>query len=122
MKLSIGNLPQTLTEEALSALLSKSGKVTHLTIKRDKITKVSLGYGTCEMSDEDGKKAIAALNGKEVEGKTIVVVNQEELVKEQNDALKKKGAPAVAKPSFGRNQTTGGGSTGLQRRGGSRGS
>lgn len=122
MKLSIGNLPQTVTEDALMALLTPSGKVEHLTIKRDKITRVSLGYGTCEMSDEDGKKAIASLNGKEIDGKKIVVVNQEDLAREQNEAQKKKGAPAVAKPSFGRNQTTGGGNTGVQRRGGSRGS
>jgi hypothetical protein len=74
------------------------------------------------MSDEDGKKAIASLNGKEIDGKKIVVVNQEDLAREQNEAQKKKGAPAVAKPSFGRNQTTGGGNTGVQRRGGSRGS
>ncbi|XDD44094.1 RNA recognition motif domain-containing protein [Leptospira sp. WS60.C2] len=122
MKLSIGNLPQTLSDEALEKLLSAHGKVTHLQIKRDKLTKVSLGYGTAEMADADAEKAIAALNGKELEGKKIVVVNQEELTKAQNEAQKKKGSPAVAKPTFGRNQTTGGGNTGVQRRGGSRGS
>ncbi|MDF3818736.1 RNA-binding protein [Leptospira sp. 96542] len=122
MKLSIGNLPQSLSDDALKDLLSKHGKVDQVAIKRDKITKVSLGYGTAEMPDEDAKKAIQALNGKEVEGKNIVVVNQEDLTKEANEAAKKKGSPAVAKPSFGRSQTGGGGMTGVQRRGGSRGS
>lgn len=122
MKLSIGNLPQSLTDEALEKLLSAHGKVDHLQIKRDKITKVSLGYGTAEMADADATKAIATLNGKEVEGKKLVLVNQEELTKSQNDAAKKKGSPAVAKPTFGRNQTSGSGNTGVQRRGGSRGS
>ncbi|MCW7508786.1 RNA-binding protein [Leptospira levettii] len=122
MKLSIGNLPQTLSDDALGKLLSAYGKVTHLQIKRDKLTKVSLGYGTAEMADADAEKAIANLNGKELEGKKIVVVNQEELTKAQNEAQKKKGSPAVAKPTFGRNQTSGGGNTGVQRRGGSRGS
>ncbi|MGV3666625.1 MAG: RNA recognition motif domain-containing protein [Leptospira bouyouniensis] len=122
MKLSIGNLPQTLTDDALEKLLSAYGKVEHLQIKRDKLTKVSLGYGTAEMADADAEKAITNLNGKELEGKKIVVVNQEELTKAQNEAQKKKGSPAVAKPTFGRNQTSGGGNTGVQRRGGSRGS
>ncbi|TGM16903.1 RNA-binding protein, partial [Leptospira selangorensis] len=77
MKLSIGNLPQTLTDEALEKLLSAFGIVTHLQIKRDKLTKVSLGYGTAEMADADAEKAIASLNGKELEGKKIVLVHQE---------------------------------------------
>lgn len=122
MKLSIGNLPQTLTEEALAALLKPYGNVSQVTIKRDKITKVSLGYGSAEMPDADGQKAIQALHGKEIEGKTIAVVNQEELAKSQKEVGKQKGNPNNQKPTFGRSQTGGGGSTGVQRRGGTRGS
>ena len=75
MKLSIGNIPQNLSEEDINKLFSEFGEVTHLILKRDKKTGTSLGYGSLELSDEGAHKAIATMNGKEVEGKKLAVVD-----------------------------------------------
>ncbi|GBF49277.1 RNA binding protein [Leptospira ryugenii] len=122
MKISIGNIPQSLTEDQLKDLLSPFGSTSHLTIKRDKITKVSLGFGSVEMDDTSAEKAIASLNGKEIDGKKIVLVNQEVLAKEQQSAGNQKNAPLNQKSPFGKSQGPSGGNTGVMRRGGQRGS
>ncbi|MDZ4727645.1 MAG: RNA-binding protein [Leptospira sp.] len=122
MKISIGNLPQSLTEDQLKALLSPFGTVTSLTIKRDKITKVSLGFGSADMDEASALKAIAALNGKEVEGKKIAVVKQEDLANQHNNPNSAKSSPMNQKSPFGKAPSTTGASTGVQRRGGQRGS
>jgi RNA recognition motif-containing protein len=79
MKISVGNLPQSLTDEALKKLFSEFGKVESVSIKKDKKTGVSLGYGSVEMEDDAGHQAIEKLNGKELEGKKIAVVDAESL-------------------------------------------
>ncbi|TGN13977.1 RNA recognition motif domain-containing protein [Leptospira ilyithenensis] len=120
MKLSIGNLPQSLNEDQLKALFSAHGTVTSVNIKRDKITKVSLGFGTAEVEDSSAEKAIQALNGKEVEGKKIVVVKHEDLANQSSGTGQQKNLPLNQKSAFGK--TVGGGNTGVPRRGGNRGS
>jgi cold-inducible RNA-binding protein len=75
MKLSIGNIPQTLKEEDLEKLFAEFGKVESVSIKRDKMTGTSLGYGSIEIADESAEKAIQAINGKEIDGKKIAVVS-----------------------------------------------
>ncbi|TGN19285.1 RNA recognition motif domain-containing protein [Leptospira idonii] len=122
MKLSIGNLPQSLSEDQLKALLVAHGSVTSVTIKRDKITKVSLGFGSAEMDEASAEKAIQALNGKEIEGKKIVVVKQEDLAAQNASTDKQKNLSTGQKNIFGKQAQGGGGNTGVQRRGGSRGS
>jgi cold-inducible RNA-binding protein len=75
MKLSIGNIPQTLKEEDLEKLFAEFGKIESVFIKRDKKTGTSLGYGSVEIADDSATKAIDSLNGKEIEGKKIAVVS-----------------------------------------------
>ena len=75
MKLSIGNIPQTLKEEDLEKLFAEFGKIESVSIKRDKKTGTSLGYGSVEIAADSAEKAIQALNGKEIEGKKIAVVS-----------------------------------------------
>ncbi|TGL62707.1 RNA-binding protein [Leptospira ognonensis] len=122
MKISIGNLPQTQTEDQLKALLSPFGTVSSVTIKRDKITKVSLGFGSAEMDEASALKAIEAINGKEIEGKKIVLVKQEDLANQHSNANTAKSSPMNQKSPFGKAPSTSGASTGVQRRGGQRGS
>jgi cold-inducible RNA-binding protein len=91
MKLSIGNIPQTLTEEDLQKLFTEFGKVESVSIKRDKKTGTSLGYGSIEIADESAAKAIEALHGKEMEGKKIAVVDASKLPgSQESDKLKDK--------------------------------
>ncbi|MCC6275633.1 MAG: RNA-binding protein [Leptospiraceae bacterium] len=86
MKISLGNLPQSLKEDDLKKMLSAHGEVVSVHIKRDKKTNTSLGYGNAEMASEEGMmKAITALNGKEIEGKKIVLVELEKLQAEHQE-------------------------------------
>ena len=85
MKISIGNLDQSVTEEELSKLFETIGEISSLTIKRDKKTRASLGYGSVEMEDSIAEKAISTLNGKELHGKAIVLVDSNQLKKESSE-------------------------------------
>ena len=73
-KLYVGGLPYETTEDALKDLFAEAGTVTSATIIVDKISGRSKGFGFVEMSsEEEAQKAIDTLNGKEFEGRTIVV-------------------------------------------------
>lgn len=85
MRISVGNLPQTLSEEDLKKLFSEFGTVEEAFIKRDKKTKTSLGFGHVDMPDAQASKAIEKLNEKEIEGKKIVVVDSQKLQNEFKD-------------------------------------
>ena len=122
MRLVLGNLPQTLTEKDLEKLFSEFGKVEESFIKRDKKTKVSLGYGHIDMSESDAKKAIEALNGKDMEGKTITVVSQEQVQIDTKDKNFDKSSTNNSKIHGSKNTTGfGGGSTVRRSGGGGRG-
>lgn len=90
MKISFGNLSQNVSEDQLKKLFSEYGEVESLTIKRDKKTGVSLGYGHLEMEDSVAHKAIHELNGKEIDGKAIAVVDANALQAEQDAKNKAK--------------------------------
>jgi len=73
-KLYVGGLPYETTEDALKDLFAEAGTVTSAAIIVDKISGRSKGFGFVEMSsEEEAQKAIDTLNGKEFEGRTIVV-------------------------------------------------
>jgi RNA recognition motif-containing protein len=73
-KLFIGNLPYSITSDSLKAVFEKAGKVVDSNIVMDKMTGRSRGFGFVEMSsDDEAKKAIAELNGTEVDGRKIFV-------------------------------------------------
>ncbi|TGJ99408.1 RNA-binding protein [Leptospira semungkisensis] len=116
MKISVGNLPQELTEEELEKLFSKFGKPEHISIKKDKLTGRSLGYGSLEMEDEAGKKAVEALNKHEISGKAITVVDADEWKKEFDKKQSVKGGPSQNKVQS--SQTKGGFSSSVRRTGG----
>lgn len=117
MKISVGNLPQELTEDDLGKLFSKYGKVEHISIKKDKLTGRSLGYGSLEMAEADGKKALEGLNKHEISGKQITVVDAEEWKKEFDKKQSVKGEPGQTKVHG--SQTKGGFSgAGIRRTGG----
>lgn len=122
MKISFSNFPQTLSESEIEKLFSGYGEVKSLILKKDKLTKKSLGYGTVEMEDAAGDKAIAGLNNTTKEEKVLAVGNLEEL---QSKVSSKKGSlPSnnLGGGKFhGRNQASGGAGPSVLRRGGNRG-
>ena len=74
MKLYVGNLSFETTENDLRDLFSAHGKVTDVAILMDRVTNQSRGFGFVTFTDATGANAaIAALNGKEVQGRTLTV-------------------------------------------------
>ena len=77
MKLFVGSLPWSINDQSLEELFAKFGQVHSAKVIIDRESGRSKGFGFVEMSDEDAKKAIDALNGSELQSRTIVV-NQAE--------------------------------------------
>lgn len=74
MNIYVGNLSWNMTNEDLNNLFTPFGEVVSAKIVTDKFKNDrSKGFGFVEMSDEDGKAAIAALNETEHDGRKIVV-------------------------------------------------
>jgi|TARA_B110000263_G_scaffold172681_1_gene150656 RNA recognition motif-containing protein len=74
MNIYCANLPYKSRDEDLASLFSEYGEVVEAKIILDRETNRSRGFGFVEMSsDEDAKKAIDGLNGKEIEGRGLVV-------------------------------------------------
>jgi cold-inducible RNA-binding protein len=74
MNIYVGNLPYSLGEEEIKALFGEFGTVTSVTLIMDRESGRPKGFGFVEMADEaQGDAAVAALNGKEVGGRTIRV-------------------------------------------------
>jgi len=70
----VGNLDFNTTEDELRQLFEPHGQVDRVSILTDRDTGRSRGFGFVEMaSAEDGEKAIAALNGAQVGGRTLNV-------------------------------------------------
>jgi RNA recognition motif-containing protein len=73
-KLYVGNLSYSVSEEKLQELFSRHGSVASARVITDKFSGRSKGFGFVEMAfDEEAERAIAALNGTEFEGRSIVV-------------------------------------------------
>jgi len=73
-KLYVGRLSYTTTDDALKALFATYGAVISAQIIKDRDSGQSKGFGFVEMEkDEEAQAAINALDGKEVDGRTIVV-------------------------------------------------
>jgi len=70
-KLYVGNLPYTVKEEGLRDLFAQYGEVQSVNIVTDKYTGVGRGFGFIEMENADA--AVAELNDKEFEGRTLRV-------------------------------------------------
>lgn len=70
----VGNLDFNTSEEELRKMFEAHGQVDRVAIMTDRDTGRSRGFGFVEMpSSEDGEKAIAALNGSQIGGRTLNV-------------------------------------------------
>lgn len=94
-KLFIGHLSSQVGERELEQLFGAYGAVRSAEVIMDRTTKQSKGFGFVEMeSDQDAAAAIAALNGKEIEGKTVTV---NEARPKQSDGGRGSSGPGGAK-------------------------
>jgi RNA recognition motif-containing protein len=101
MNIYVGNLSFSVTETDLREAFAAYGQVATASIIKDKFSGESRGFGFVEMpTKEEAEKAIAALNGKDLKGRTMTV----------NEA----------KPRTDRPRTTGGGGGGRGGFGGGR--
>jgi RNA recognition motif-containing protein len=74
MNIYVSGLNYSINDAELADLFGEYGTVTSANVILDKMTNRSRGFGFVEMeSDEDGQKAIDALNDTEVKGKKLVV-------------------------------------------------
>jgi RNA recognition motif-containing protein len=70
----VGNLSSSVTEAVLDSLFEAYGTVERVSIVTDRETGQAKGFGFVDMSDDgEADKAIAALNGKDIEGRTLTV-------------------------------------------------
>jgi RNA recognition motif-containing protein len=74
MRLYVGNLAFSTTEDALKAEFANHGQVEEVALITDRDTGRPRGFAFVTMSsDSDGHAAIEALNGADLDGRTITV-------------------------------------------------
>ena len=74
LKIYVGGLPYSASEQQLSDLFTAHGSVSSARIITDKLTGQSRGFGFVEMTTEsEAKGAIEALNGTQMDGRTLTV-------------------------------------------------
>ena len=73
-KIYVGGLPYSVTDGRLEEVFAAHGTVQSAKVISDKFTGQSRGFGFVEMgSSDEAQKAIAALNGTQLDGRTLVV-------------------------------------------------
>ena len=72
-KLYVGNLPYSYKDDDLNTLFADYGEVESAIIIIDRQSGRSKGFGFVELADEAADKAMEELNGKDVDGRNIVV-------------------------------------------------
>jgi len=73
-RLYVGNLPYSTTEDQLTELFSRAGKVDNVRVMRDMATGRARGFAFVEMAtDDEAQKAISELHEHQLEGRALVV-------------------------------------------------
>lgn len=74
MRIYVGNLAYSMSEEQLREVFEEHGQVESVTIITDRDTGQSKGFGFVEMPVEsEAQAAITALNGRQIEGRALTV-------------------------------------------------
>lgn len=74
MRIYLGNLPYSSTEDDIEEAFRPYGEVVSVTIIRDRDTGRSKGFGFVEMpEDGEAQSAIAGLHGQEMGGRVLTV-------------------------------------------------
>jgi cold-inducible RNA-binding protein len=70
----VGNLSFGASEDSVRALFERYGTVSRVNVVTDRDTGQPRGFGFVEMADDaEGEKAIAAVNGTDLDGRTLSV-------------------------------------------------
>lgn len=73
-RLYVGNLPYSASEDQLTELFSRAGKVDTVRVMRDMATGRARGFAFVEMgSDDEAQRAINELHEYQMEGRALVV-------------------------------------------------
>ena len=73
-RLYVGNLPYSATEDQLTEMFSRAGKVDSVRVMRDMATGRARGFAFVEMgTDEEAQKAISQFHEQQMEGRALVV-------------------------------------------------
>jgi RNA recognition motif-containing protein len=73
-KIYVGNLPFNVTEKDLENFFSQFGKVTEVSIVKDRFSGNSKGFGFVNFEDKDAmEKAVSDSNGKDFQGRELKV-------------------------------------------------
>jgi RNA recognition motif-containing protein len=73
-RLYVGNLPYSATEDQLTELFSRAGKVDSVRVMRDMATGRARGFAFVEMgTDEEAQKAISEFHEQQMDGRALVV-------------------------------------------------
>jgi len=73
MKIYVGNLSWGTSSDDLENLFAKIGTVESAQVVTDRDSGRSRGFGFVEMAQPDGVRAVAELNGQEVDGRALRV-------------------------------------------------
>ena len=73
MKLYVGNLPFSITEDEVKELFAQHGTVHSVKLINDRETGRSRGFGFVEMDPDGGNAAADALNGMDFGGRNLRV-------------------------------------------------
>ena len=74
MRIYVGNLPYTASDEELRQAFEQYGSLVSATVIMDRDTGRSRGFGFVEFSnDDDGRKAISSLDGTDMDGRALRV-------------------------------------------------
>ena len=73
-RLYVGNLPYSTSEDQLTELFSRAGKVDTVRVMRDMATGRARGFAFVEMgSDEEAQRAISEFHEHQLDGRALVV-------------------------------------------------
>jgi RNA recognition motif-containing protein len=73
MNIYVGNLPWSVSEDDVRKAFAQYGQVSSVKLVTDQYTGKPRGFGFVEMDSEGGRKAIEALDGTDLGGRTIKV-------------------------------------------------
>jgi RNA recognition motif-containing protein len=80
-KLYVGNLSFQTTESEITSAFERFGPVESVSLITDRDTGRSKGFAFVVMNEEDANKAIAQLNGSELNGRALTVNEAKPMVK-----------------------------------------
>src|SRR3972149_1342288 len=103
-RIYVGNLPWSVTKAKLEELFSSFGEIEEALVIANKYTGRSRGFGFVTFKkDSDADKAIANMEGKDVEGRNLVVKEARPLEEKERRAEEK--APEKRKTAQGKKKT-----------------